>query len=253
MTEPVLEVRDLVMTFGGVKAVSNVSFRVDKGEMVGLIGPNGAGKTTTLKAIMGVTPITGGRLLLDGQDISALKTSRRNGLGLAMSHQIVRPFRQMTVVDNVPLAAGGAITRRPLTSIFHISRARERKLALAALERVNIAHFGPRGAAKQPLGVLKRLEVARALATNPRILLLDEPLAGLGHGETRPIADLIKSLNADGVTILLVEHNLVEARRICSRFVVLDNGRKIADGPADEVMRDPSVIDAYIGKDVVDA
>jgi branched-chain amino acid transport system ATP-binding protein len=253
MSDKVLEVRDITLRFGGVVAVSDVSFDIRRGEIVGLIGPNGAGKTSLLKTIMGAVRQSSGQILLGGSDISALKTARRCGLGLAMSHQIVRPFRNMSMLDNVALAAGTRITTAPLTSLFHLSRRRERVRAREILDLVQIGELADLNPAKQPLGVLKRLEVARALALAPHILLLDEPLAGLGHGQMRPMSDLLQKLNGQGVTILLVEHNIVEARRICPRFVVLDNGRKIADGPTKEVMGDRQVIEAYIGADGYDA
>jgi branched-chain amino acid transport system ATP-binding protein len=253
MSEKVLEIRNVTLRFGGVVAVSDVSFDVRRGEMVGLIGPNGAGKTSLLKTIVGANRQNAGSVLLDGTDISGMKTARRCGMGLAMSHQIVRPLRNMNLLDNVALAAGKSITGAPLTSLFHFSRKPQRARALEILDLVQIRELAGRDASGQPLGVLKRLEVARALALSPHILLLDEPLAGLGHGEMRPISDLLQKLNRQGVTILLVEHNIAEARRICSRFVVLDNGHKIADGPADEVMKDRRVVEAYIGGDGGDA
>jgi branched-chain amino acid transport system ATP-binding protein len=202
---------------------------------------------------MGSVKPTQGRIVLNGVDITRRKTAQRSRLGLAISHQIVRPFRNMTLLDNVTLAVGHNITRSPFISICNLSRSKQRKLAAEYLDRVSIAHVKDLLPASQPLGVLKRLEVARALALDPSLLLLDEPLAGLGHGEAGPIAKLLEELNAGGVTIVLIEHNLLEARRVCSRFVVLDNGAKIADGPTTAVLGDSKVIAAYLGEGWKDA
>jgi branched-chain amino acid transport system ATP-binding protein len=253
MSETVLSVDDVTVRFGGVTALNKVAFSIRRGEFVGLIGPNGAGKTSLLRTIMGAIRPDEGRIALGDVDISAMKTAQRSRRGLAMSHQIVRPFRNMTVLDNVALAVGRAVTRSPLTALLSIRKSKQRARAMELLNLVNIAHTRDLNPRSQPLGVLKRLEVARALALDPSVLLLDEPLAGLGHGETGPIADLLLTLNKSGVTILLIEHNLVEARRICPRFVVLDNGRKIADGPTEEVLKNREVVAAYLGEGWRDA
>jgi branched-chain amino acid transport system ATP-binding protein len=253
MSETVLRVENVTVRFGGITALSDVGFAVTQGEFVGLIGPNGAGKTTLFRSIMGSVKPTQGRIILNEADITTMKSAQRSRLGLAISHQIVRPFRNMTLLDNVALAVGRNITRSPLISMLHLSRSAQRKLATEYLDRVSIAHLKDMLPGSQPLGVLKRLEVARALALDPSLLLLDEPLAGLGHGEAGPIAALLVDLNASGVTILLIEHNMVEARRVCSRFVVLDNGAKIADGPTAAVLADSKVIAAYLGEGWKDA
>ena len=253
MTDNVLSVETVTVRFGGITALDDVSFTVRRGEFVGLIGPNGAGKTSLLRTIMGAQKPLTGRVVLNGIDISGRKTSARSRLGLAMSHQIVRPFRNLTLLDNVALAAGHAITRSPLSALLHWRKRSYRARARELLDLVEIAGVSHQSPSTQPLGILKRLEVARALALEPSLLLLDEPLAGLGHGETKGIADLLLRLNAGGVSILLIEHNLVEARRVCSRFVVLDNGQKIADGPSEEVIRDKAVVAAYLGEGWKDA
>jgi branched-chain amino acid transport system ATP-binding protein len=253
MSAIVLRVEDVTVRFGGITALSDVGFDVKQGEFVGLIGPNGAGKTTLFKSIMGSVKPNQGRIVLNDADITGRKSAQRSRLGLAISHQIVRPFRNMTLLDNVALAVGRNITRSPFISMLHLSRSKQRKLAVEYLDRVSIAHVKDMMPGSQPLGVLKRLEVARALALDPSLLLLDEPLAGLGHGEAGPIAALLMELNASGVTILLIEHNLLEARRVCSRFVVLDNGVKIADGPTAAVLADSKVVSAYLGEGWKDA
>jgi branched-chain amino acid transport system ATP-binding protein len=160
----------------------------------------------------------------------------------------VRPFRNLTVLDNVALAAGNALTVSPFVAIANVSRSAQRDAAMRLLTLVGIESAAHEFPATQPLGILKRLEVARALAIQPSILLLDEPLAGLNHHEANRLAETINAINGGGTTVVLIEHNLGEAQRICDRFVVLDNGRKIADGPVAEVMADEGVITAYLGE-----
>jgi branched-chain amino acid transport system ATP-binding protein len=243
-----LEVREVSVRFDGVRALEAVSFTVGEGELVGLIGPNGAGKTTCLRAITGALRPAGGRVLLDGRDLTGLPPHARVRLGLGLSQQLVRPFRSMTLAENVMLAAGLARTARPFLALLQNDRGRERARALELLRRVGIAEAAESRPATLPLGVLKRLEVARALALGPRLLLLDEPLAGLNSAEARALADTIAALNADGLTMVLIEHNLSEVLRICRRLVVLDNGVGIAEGAPQDVMADSAVRAAYLGK-----
>ncbi|MAL01788.1 MAG: ABC transporter ATP-binding protein [Alcaligenaceae bacterium] len=242
-----LEVNDITVQFGGLVAVDDVTFSVNNGELLGLIGPNGAGKTTVMRSITGVVKPTSGRVTLNGHDISNLATHQRIRRGLSLSQQLVRPFREISILDNVALAAGNTHTISPLKALMHVSAQAERKTAMHMLERVGIAHLANQMPGIQPLGVLKRMEMARALALEPSLLLLDEPLAGLNSNEARTLADTIAEINQQGVTIILIEHNLTEVLRICQRLVVLDNGRKIASGLPREVMQQPNVRAAYLG------
>ena len=248
-----LRVSGVTVRFGGITAIDNVSFDVRQGELLGLIGPNGAGKTTMLRAITGVNRASEGSVELDGQRIDGLPIDRRILRGMALSQQLVKPFREISVIDNVALAAGSAKTASALKSLLHVNRDQELATARRMLERVGIAQHADQRPAIQPLGVLKRLEMARALVLAPRLLLLDEPLAGLNSNEARSLADTIGEINRQGVTIVLIEHNLGEVMRICHRLVVLDNGRKIADGPPRRVMDDPLVRAAYLGGDTMAA
>ena len=243
-----LRVQSVAIRFGGVQALTDVNFAVASGEIVGLIGPNGAGKTTLLKIIAGVARPDTGQIMIDGEDVTALPTARRVQKGLAITHQIVRPFRSMTVLDNVVLAAGHHFTSNPLTALFHRARKAEEELAAAILARVGLAGQELKAVTALPLGHLKRLEVARALAVEPKLIMLDEPLAGLNHREAEEQVDTIARLNAAGVTTILIEHNLREVLRVCRRMLVLDGGRIIADGDPHSVIADKAVREAYVGK-----
>ena len=245
--DALLSVTGVSVLFGGVNALTDVSFRVPEGCLLGLIGPNGAGKTTLMRAITGMIRPQSGSIVLDGTEISGLTTHRRVRRGLGLSQQIVRPFTTMTALENVALAAGYAKTAEPLRALAVASRDAELKRGRALLELVGIADAADALPAELPLGHLKRLEVARALALDSRMLLLDEPLAGLNSVEATRLSDTVVTLNRQGTTVLLIEHNLGEVMRVCQHLVVLDNGRKIGDGDPAEVMADPAVRHAYLG------
>jgi branched-chain amino acid transport system ATP-binding protein len=245
---PLLEVKKISVRFGGVAALDGVTFTARAGELLGLIGPNGAGKTTLLRVITGVVRASAGRVSLDGHDLGGLPTHRRVRLGLGLSQQLVRPFRSMTVLDNVVLAAGHGQTRRPLAALFRHGRAQEEERAHHWLRLVGIEGVAAAMPSALPLGRLKRLELARALALEPAVLLLDEPLAGLNQAEAGRLAETIRGLAEGGRAIVLIEHNLAEVLRISDRLVVLDNGRRIAEGAPQEVIARPDVRAAYLGE-----
>ena len=245
--QPLLSATNITVRFGGITAIDDVSFDVRPGELLGLIGPNGAGKTTMMRAIVGIVPPSRGSVTLEGRRLDALSIDARIRAGLALSQQLVKPFREIDVRDNVAFAAGAGKTRTPLQAFTHVNRQAERDVAVETLERLGIAGFAQQSPRTQPLGVLKRLEMARALALKPKLLLLDEPLAGLNSREARALADTIADIGRQGLTIILIEHNLGEVMRICQRLVVLDNGRKIADGPPQDTMNDTAVRAAYLG------
>jgi branched-chain amino acid transport system ATP-binding protein len=249
----ILEVRNVTVRFGGILALDNVSFKVNRGEFLCPIGPNGAGKTTMMRAVIGVIKPQAAQVLLAGRDISNLPTHKRARLGLALTHQIVRPFRTMTILDNVALTAGHRRIGRILTSMVSVDRSAERRQARKCLKLVGIDDVSGKSAQGQPLGIAKRLEVARALALEPQVLLLDEPLAGLNSVEAARLADTVVDINRKGLTVVMIEHNLGEVLRVGQRLVVLDNGRKIADGKPLDVMRNPTVRAAYVGKEHPDA
>ena len=248
-----LEADGLAIAFGGVHAVAGVSMRVQRGELVGLIGPNGAGKTTLLRLLTGIHVPDAGSVRFEERDITRMPIHRRAQLGFVLTHQIVRPFREMSLLENVMVAAAKEVTRRPWLALASVDARAARARARTLLERLGIADAADTPARNLPLGYLKRMEVARALALEPRLLMLDEPLAGLNYTEAARFADLVVELNAGGVTIVLVEHNLGEVTRIARRLLVLRNGALLADGVPREVMARKDVRDAYLGAEAARA
>lgn len=242
-----LAAEGLAISFGGVRAVAGVSLEVAEGELVGLIGPNGAGKTTLLRLMTGILSLDAGRVRFEGRDVTRMPIHRRAQLGFVLTHQIVRPFREMTLLENVMTASAQDVTIRPWRALASTDTRAARERALHLLERLGIADAADKSARSVPLGYLKRMQVARALALQPRLMLLDEPLAGLNYTEATRLADLIAELNAGGITIVLVEHNLGEVTRIAQRLLVLHNGSMLAEGDPRAVMARQDVRDAYLG------
>ena len=243
-----LDIRAISVRFGGVQALEQVTMNLNPGEILGLIGPNGAGKTTMLRVITGVLKANHGEVQLEGELLNTLPIHVRVRKGLGCAQQLVRPFREMTLAENVALAAGAKHTQYPWQSLFRVERMEALRESRNWLAKVGIEDAADSYPEAVPLGYLKRMEVARALAIRPRMLLLDEPLAGLNQAEATTFADILFELNRQGQAILLIEHNLAEVRRICSRLVVLDNGRKIAEGSPETVLKQSSVQEAYIGQ-----
>jgi len=234
---PVLKVEGLTRRFGGLVAVNDMSFTVNAGEIVGLLGPNGSGKTTAINLISGALRLDAGSVLLDGTDIAGWPTFRIARLGVARTFQLVRVLDGMSCGDNV--RAGLAFNHRT----HHENGASVDDL----LARVGLAGRGDRPAADLTYIDRKRLELARALALRPRLLLLDEWLAGLNPSELLIGIALIRSLKEEGLSILMVEHVMEAIRSLCSRCVVMSGGRRIAEGATDAVLNDPTVIEAYLG------
>ncbi len=242
-----VRIDDLHISFGGVAAANGVSFAVERGELLAVIGPNGAGKTTVLRMLAGILRPDRGRVFFDDRDVTDLAAHARVRLGLGFTHQIVRPFYSFSTIENVMLAAGHRQTGSPWRAIASGSRAAARDKAQGILERIGLAAQATQSPRALPLGQRKRLEVARAIALDPKLLLLDEPLAGLSSAEAITMADLIRTLPGQGITVVLVEHNLGEVLRVADRLVVLDAGRVLAEGPPRDVMARADVREAYTG------
>jgi branched-chain amino acid transport system ATP-binding protein len=233
-----LEIDRLTRRFGGLRAVGDLSFSVAEGEILGLIGPNGAGKTTVFNLLTGFLRPTAGDVRLDGRSVVGLRPHAVARRGMARTFQIVKPFPGLTVKENVTLAS----------FLRHRARRDAEAAAAAVLQRLGLGHRMGDLAGQLNLLDQKRLEMARALATEPRVLLLDEPLGGLHAGEVEAASDLVQRIRAGGVTVVLVEHVMKAIMRISDRVVVISQGEKIGEGPPAQVVQDPAVLAAYFGR-----
>ena len=252
--KPILETRKLGITFGGLVAVSDFNIKIFKGELVGLIGPNGAGKTTVFNMLTGVYKPTEGSVMLEGHVLNGKKTHQFVAAGVARTFQNIRLFKQMTVLENVLAAFTKDIKYNMLDSLFRTPRfwKTEKELKEKALDLLSIFHLEDKAdyiAANLPYGQQRKLEIARALATNMKLLLLDEPAAGMNPTETAELLDCINAIrNRFGIAILLIEHDMSLVMNICERIQVIDYGVTIAEGLPEEIAKNPKVIAAYLGQ-----
>ncbi len=262
-TTPILEVNGLTMDFGGIRALDHLDLRIRQEEIVALIGPNGAGKTTFFNCLTGIYKPTAGDLLLTppGQAtrrLNGLKPNKVTQQGLARTFQNIRLFPDMTVLENVMIGRHCRTRAKVLGAIFRNKKTiQEEKeivaMAYAILEKIGLTDMINEFAKNLPYGAQRRLEIARALATEPTILLLDEPAAGMNPQETVELNRLILEIRDDGLSILLIEHDMKLVMSLSDQIFVMDYGKKIAEGTPDEVRNNPAVIKAYLGEDVDDA
>jgi branched-chain amino acid transport system ATP-binding protein len=241
MPEPILSVKALKKIFGGLLALSDVSFSVAEGEIYGVIGPNGAGKTTLFSCLVGSLPPTSGSILFRGREIAGLPNYAVVARGLVSTHQIARPFRDMTVEANVSIGAHFGAGRR--------RGADARRRVADILERTGLGARAGSLAMALPIGDLKRLEIARALATEPAVLCLDEVMGGLNPSEIVAAMSLVRAIRDSGLTVLMIEHHVHAVAGVTDRILVLNFGEMIAEGVPRDVLRNPEVVAAYLGDD----
>ncbi|HYF95413.1 MAG TPA: ABC transporter ATP-binding protein [Symbiobacteriaceae bacterium] len=251
---PLLELSQVTKTFGGIMACNQLSFQVEQGHITGVIGPNGAGKTTVFNLVTGVYQPTAGRIVFDGIDIGRRRPDQLATLGMSRTFQNIRLFRNLTVLDNVKVAVGQKATYGLLPTLFRApsvarSEARITQEAMECLALVGLDSKATDRADSLPYGLQRKLEIARAMALRPKLLLLDEPAAGMNPEESAELTGLIRSLHKQfALTILLIEHHMDVVMELCDHIVVLNFGEKLAEGTPAEIQADPAVLKAYLGE-----
>lgn len=256
----VLELKKITKNFGGISALKDVSFSIKKGEIFGLIGPNGAGKTTMFNMITNIYEPTSGEIIFKGENITALKPYKITEKGICRTYQNIRLFSQMSTLHNVMVGGHSQSHSGVFSSVFRTKSQRKEEQLLKEkaeelLDLVGLLEHKDTIAENLAYGQQRRLEIARALASNPSLLLLDEPAAGMNEKETDSLFDLIKTVQSRGITVLIIEHDMPLVMKLCDRIAVLNFGEKLAEGTPDEIQNNEAVIEAYLGKeeDEVDA
>jgi len=244
-----LKVRNLTRHFGGLTAVRNVNLDVEDTCIFGILGPNGAGKTTLFNLLSGIFPCSAGEIYFNGQQVHGHAAHRIARLGIGRTFQIVRPFSELTVMQNVLAAIGAKLGESLPVLLGEYDRSPYTDAARALLELTGLGEHENEIAKNLPLGMLRRLEIARALGLEPQLLLLDESFSGLSHLEVEAQVELVRRLRSQGTGILLIEHNMQVAMNLCERIAVLDHGEKIAEGSPAEIAGNQQVIEAYLGRD----
>lgn len=251
--QPLLEVRNVTKRFGGLAAVSDLNLCVDRGELVGLIGPNGAGKTTVFNLITGVYDPTAGDIVFDQRVMNPYKPYQVTAFGMARTFQNVRLFRELTALDNVKIGSNIRSKAGLIDAILQTPRLRENdnhleQRSLALLDKMRLSHVAYSRAGDLSYGLQRRLEIARALATDPKLLLLDEPAAGMNPQEKQELRELIREIRREfDLTVMLIEHDMKVVMGLCERIYVLDYGEVISEGTPEQIRSDPKVIAAYLG------
>lgn len=250
----VLEIQNVSKNFGGIHALQNVSFSIKQGEIYGLIGPNGAGKTTMFNLITNIFEPTSGEIVFNNENITALKSHKITEKGICRTYQNIRLFSQMSALKNVMVGGHSQSSSGVFSSVFRTKAQRNEEVQLTEnaeelLELVGLYELKDTLAENLAYGQQRRLEIARALASNPKLLLLDEPAAGMNEKETDSLYDLIKMIQSKGITVLIIEHDMPLVMKLCDRITVLNFGEKLAEGSPFEIQNNEAVVEAYLGKE----
>ena len=252
MSQYVLQAQDVAIHYGGVKALDGVDMTLEKGQIRGLIGPNGAGKSTTFNLITGVLGMTSGQVVFRGQAVGGKPSREISRLGMARTFQHVKMIADMTVLENVALGAHTRGNKGVLPAMLRTNRTEEQRLfreAQRQLERIGMGEYLHEQAGNLAMGPQRLMEIARALCADPALLLLDEPAAGLRHKEKQALADVLRQLKSEGMSILLVEHDMDLVMQICDHLVVMEFGTLLTQGPPAQIQQDPKVRAAYLGSE----